>query len=147
MPLSKQDQIDMMLLGRDHLAAYAVAQYPWFTLGRHHKVLFSHLEALERGDFKKLMVFAPPQNGKTSSCSELFPSWCMGWHPYWRTIVVSYAQPRADDFGGQIRTNISSAYHQAIFPDCRLNPNVEAKDDFELIPIQGRPKGAVRAAG
>lgn len=136
-----------MLAGRDSLAAYAVAQYPWFTIARHHKILFEHLEALERGDFKKLMVFTPPQHGKTSSCSELFPSWCMGRHPWWRTIVVSYAQPRADDFGGRIRYLIDQPYHQGIFAESRLDPDVQAKDDFQLLPVSGHPMGAVRAAG
>lgn len=137
----------MMLAGRDSLAAYAVAQYPWFSVARHHKIIFEHLEALERGDFKKLMVFTPPQHGKTSSCSELFPSWCMGRHAYWRTIVVSYGQERANDFGGQIRTLIDRPYHQAIFPDSHLDPTVQAVNDFQLLPVKGKPMGAVRAAG
>lgn len=147
MPLSQEEQYEVLMLGREHLASYAVAQYPWFQIAYHHKILFEHLEALERGDYKKLMVFTPPQNGKTSSCSELFPSWCMGRHPWWRAIVVSYAQPRADDFGGRIRYLIDQPYHQAIFPDSRLDPDVQAKDDFQLLPVSGHPMGAVRAAG
>jgi hypothetical protein len=140
-------QIAMMLAGRDRLAAYAVAQYAWFEVARHHKILFDHLEALERGDILKLMVFQQPQTSKTTSCSELFPSWCLGKHPDWRVIAVSYNQPRADDFGGQIRWLLQTDYHRAIFPDCRLNPDTQAKDDFELLPVKGRPKGACRAAG
>lgn len=137
----------MMMQGRDNFAAYAVAQYPWFQVARHHRTLIAHLEALERGDFLKLMVFMQPQCSKTTTCSELFPSWYLGRHPWGRAIVVSYNQGRADDFGEKIRGLLETPYHRAIFPECKLDPTSLAKDDFALMPVQGRPKGACRAAG
>jgi len=138
---------EFLLAGRDDLAAYAVAQYPWYEVARHHRVIIDHLEALERGEFLKLAIFTPPQHSKTSTASELFPAWYLGRHPDARVIVVSYGQDRADDFGEHIRALLSTDYHKAIFPDCRLSPTTKSKNDFELIPVFGKPAGACRAAG
>ena len=146
-PLSQQDKIILAAQGRNSLMAYARAQYPWYLPARHLRILIEHLEALERGEFKQLMVFCPPQHAKTTTCSELFPAWYLGRHPSHRTIVASYGQDRAEDFGERIRYLLSTPYHQGIFPDCRLSGDTKAKDDFALEPVPGMPMGACRAAG
>jgi hypothetical protein len=47
---------------------------------QHHRLLIEHLEALDRGDIHKLMVWMPPGSAKSTYTSVFFPPWYMGRH-------------------------------------------------------------------
>jgi hypothetical protein len=100
------------------------------------------LEALERGDFTKLMIFIPPRYGKSLTSTSLFPAWYLGRHPENLVFLSSYSQELVEDFAQQAREYIASDYHQAIFPDCRIDERWNAKHDFRTTV-----GGACRAAG
>ena len=71
-----------------------------------HKVICAHLEAVERGEIKKLMINVPPQHGKSWTVSDKFPSWCLGKNPARRIICVSYGDDLAYRFGKSNRAAI-----------------------------------------
>lgn len=66
MPLTaEQEQVfQLFLQAREDFSQYCVAQRPNLTLATHHRKLIEHLEAVERGEIMRLMVFMPPQFGK-----------------------------------------------------------------------------------
>lgn len=133
-----------LLKGRDSLCAYYVAQRPKYELYRHHRIILEYCEALERNEFAEpnLMIFVPPQNGKSESASTVFPAWYMGRHPDHRLFLSSYSQELVNDFAGQVRDFVGSEYHRAIFPECVLDPDNMALHDFRTTA-----KGACRSAG
>ena len=57
---------------------------------RHHRYLIDKLEAVERGEIKRLMVFMPPGSAKSTYASILFPSWYIGRHPDRSIIHASH---------------------------------------------------------
>lgn len=63
---------------------------------RHTELLCRELEALERGDTTRLMVFMPPRHSKTYHTSERFPAWWMGKHPEHQIILSSYGATLAE---------------------------------------------------
>lgn len=65
---------------------------------RHLKLLCSKLEAAERGEIKRLMVFMPPRHGKSEVVSKKFPAWFLGRNPHKEVIISSYAAELAYDF-------------------------------------------------
>lgn len=65
---------------------------------KHLELLCSKLEAVERGEIKRLMVFMPPRHGKSEVVSKKFPAWYLGRNPGKEMIISSYSGDLANDF-------------------------------------------------
>lgn len=89
----------------------------------HTDRVIAHLEALERGDIEKLMVFIPPQYGKSYLCSERFPTYALGRKPKRRMILISHTASLALEFG---RTARALMLDPAYPFDTRLQPDSKA---------------------
>jgi len=116
----KTETDEILALGREDLACYAVAHWPGFELAAHHRIILDKLEAVERGQIQRLMIFMPPRHGKSLLSTRFFPAWYLGRHPERFIITVSYGQELADDFGRGVRNLVSDPLHRAIFPGFRL---------------------------
>lgn len=92
----------------------------------HIRYLISKLEALERGDNKRLMIFMPPRNGKSETVSRKFPAWYLGRNPDHNVILSSYAYSLARGFSKDNRDMIESRIYKTIFP-------VSTKDDSRAV--------------
>jgi predicted phage terminase large subunit-like protein len=112
--------LDLLALARSDFACYCLALWPGFQLAAHHRVLIDHLEAVEQGRIRRLMIQCPPRHGKSTLASQLFPAWYLGRHPDRAVITASYGQELADDFGRRVRDLLRDPFHGAIFPDCCL---------------------------
>jgi hypothetical protein len=123
-------QSDLLALAHEDLACYAIAQCPQFERAHHHELIISRLEAVERGEIKRLMIFMPPRHGKSLITSSIFPAWYLGRHPEHHTIFATYGQELSDDYGRRVRNFIIDPIHQAIFPDCRLSDDSTAAHQF-----------------
>jgi predicted phage terminase large subunit-like protein len=122
--------VDLLALPHTDLACYAIAQWPQFERAHHHELIISRLEAVERGEIKRLMIFMPPRHGKSLVTSSIFPAWYLGRHPEHHTIFATYGQELSDDFGRRVRNFIINPVHQAIFPNCRLSDDSTAAHRF-----------------
>lgn len=69
----------------------------WKT-ARHLKILTSKLEAVERGEIKRLMIQIGPRHGKSEVTSKNFPAWYLMRNPDKEVIVTSYSSEIATDF-------------------------------------------------
>jgi predicted phage terminase large subunit-like protein len=114
------DHSQLLALAHEDLACYAIAQWPQFERAPHHELLIRKLEAIERGEINRLMIFLPPRHGKSSITSSIFPAWFLGRHPQYHVIFATYGQELSDDFGRPVRNFIADRVHQEIFPNCRL---------------------------
>lgn len=121
-------------LTHEDLACYSIALSPQFELARHHELIVSRLEALERGEVSRLMISMPPRHGKSLLTSTIFPAWYLGRHPDRSVIFVTYGQELSDDFGRKVRNLISEPAHRAIFPSCRLSGDSTAAHRFNIMP-------------
>src|SRR5580704_6040548 len=112
------------------LACYAVALWPGFEVARHHQTIIEKLEAVERGEITRLMIFMPPRHGKSLLTTQLFPAWYLGRHPDRGVITASYSQDLADDFGRRVRNFLDEPLHRATFPKCKLSEDSRAANRF-----------------
>lgn len=96
----------------------------------HHQLIVEKLEAVERGDIDRLMIFMPPRHGKSELVSVRFPAWYLGRNPSHQIIAASYAHKLAAKFGRQVRNLIGAKEFQTVFPGVSLAPDSEAKDLF-----------------
>ncbi len=122
----------VLALAREDLACYAIAQYPSFELAAHHRAIVDKLEAVERGEIKRLVILMPPRHGKSLLATQMFPAWYLGRHPERFVISASYGQDLSDDFGRKVRNLISSPIHQVLFPTCRLADDAASMRRFNI---------------
>ncbi len=83
---------------------------------RHLEFLCEKLEAVERGDIRRLMIFMPPRHGKSETASRKFPAWFLGRHPDWNVILASYAYTLTRSFSRDIRDVMESRKYKIVFP-------------------------------
>lgn len=56
------------------LVSYAAFQWPGYKPAPHHRLIARHLEAVERGDITRLMIFMPPRSGKALAVDTPIPT-------------------------------------------------------------------------
>jgi len=70
---------------------------------RHHRYVNLKLEAVERGEIPRLMLFEPPGHGKSSYASWAFPAWYLGRNPTHNVIAASHTGDFAKQWGRKVR--------------------------------------------
>lgn len=113
---------------RRQLGAFTSYTSPDYIHADHQIKLDEHLEAVERGDIDRLMVFMPPRHGKSEKASKRFPSWYLGRNPKRQIIAASYNSDLATDFGREVRNIMASPEFGDVFPQVRLRQDSRAAD-------------------
>lgn len=107
---------------RSGLIAFAQYTNPTYTDAPHHHQIAEALEAVERGEIKRLIIAMPPRHGKSELASRRFPSWYLGRNPNKQIIAASYNSDLANDFGREVRNIVAS-------PECNRLFNIELSAD------------------
>lgn len=111
----------------------------------HHSLIISKLEAVERGEIRKLMIFVPPRHGKSEIASINFPAWFFGRNPKKSIIAASYNSDLAISFGRKARNLVGSAEYKNLFPNVSLAEDSKAAGQW--ITNQGGEYTAVGIGG
>jgi len=114
------------------LISYSAYQWPGYRDAAHHRLIARHLEAVERGDIKRLMITMPPRHGKSMLASEFFPAWYLGRNPDHYVVTATYAQELADDFGRKVKNQIEDDSFKAIFPGVGLADDSKSAKRFHI---------------
>lgn len=117
-PVSEDDECDVFEPITGQLAA-------------HHRLLVEKLEAVERGEIRRLMVFMPPGSAKSTYASVVFPVWFMGRARRRNVIVATYASDLARKIGRKARSIVKQSVFAEVF-DCGLSPDSSAADEWAL---------------
>lgn len=88
---------------------------PWYAASDHHRLIASKLEAVERGEIKRLIINMPPRHGKSEIGSRCFPAWFLGRNPDKYIIAASYNADLANDFGRDVRNIVNAPEYQNVF--------------------------------
>jgi predicted phage terminase large subunit-like protein len=88
---------------RRSLIDFAQYTFPQYEPAEHHRLIAEKLEAIERGEIQRLMIFMPPRHGKSELATKRFPAWFLGRNPHRQIIQASYNGDLATDFGRQVR--------------------------------------------
>lgn len=119
----------------------------------HMTPVIEALEAVERGELRRLLVILPPGHTKSTYVSLVFPAWFIGRHPDAHLIGVSTTDRLATTFGETVRTVIEQSPEFArVFPEVR--PDFDrgwSKDGFFVTrpwaPFDKDPTGFYAGAG
>ena len=93
-------------LARDHLTMWCeIALRPFGQRpAAHHRLLISKLEAVARGEIRKLMVNMPPGSAKSTYASHLFPAWFLAQKDSLNVLAASHTTSLAEQFSRRVQS-------------------------------------------
>lgn len=112
-------------LGRLNLLDFTCYTNPEYEINWHHRIVASALDRVAAGTCRRLMIFEPPQNGKSEQVSRRFPAYAFGRRPNLRVIACSYSDSLAQDMSRDVQKIMDAPAYRALFPNSRL---AEARD-------------------
>lgn len=140
-------------LARRHLADFIRFTKHDYKFNWHHEKICDVVDRFVKGEIKKLLIFAPPQHGKSEITTRRAPAFMLGRNPSLRIAVISYSKELAMSFNRDIQRIIDDHSYKEIFPETILNRSnvvTSAKQGyirnntmFETVPH----KGSVRTVG
>lgn len=104
-----------------HLASFLTYANPKYQMQWFHRAIADACQRLFDGEIKNLMIFVPPQHGKSEIVSRMFPAWALGRNPNIKIAGCSYSADLAEKFSLSVQRTIDSREYQTIFPDTWLN--------------------------
>lgn len=144
-PISPQQAARELLTRRQArrgLIDFTEYTFPQYRAAEHHRLIAEKLEAIERGEIQRLMIFMPPRHGKSELATKRFPAWFLGRNPDRQVIQASYNSDLAKDFGRQVRNIFQERRFQNVFQSVELAPDSKAADRWNT-----NKGGAYVAAG
>ncbi len=111
---------------RTSLLGFTEYTNPAYERAGHHERITARLEAVERGEIDRLMIFMPPRHGKSELASKRFPAWCLGRKPTRQIIAASYNSDLANDFGRNVRNIVAEPEFGQVFPNVSLAADSQA---------------------
>lgn len=127
---------------RRHLIDFCTFTFEQYHPARVHRYMADRLEAVERGEVDRLMLFCPPRTGKTELLVR-FAAWHLGRHPDRPVLYASYGADLAWEKSGDTRAVVASEEFAEVFPTVRLSL---ANRSVQRWRIAGR-RGGMQAQG
>jgi predicted phage terminase large subunit-like protein len=84
----------------------AWARHCGYEAAAHHRLIIRKLEALSRGDIKRLCLFLPPGSAKSTYASVLYPAWYLANHPQALVLGCAHTTELAKRWGRRVRNLI-----------------------------------------
>lgn len=123
-----------------------------FVADPFHVKMADTLDRVLEGEIKKLIILAPPQHGKSSMVSELFPAYWLGRRPNDPVIETSYTISIARRNSFASRDYVKSNEFRAVFGDLGIQDvdPVGIREDKQEVTewtLRKPYRGGLRAAG
>ncbi|XVN43007.1 MAG: hypothetical protein RCG15_01525 [Candidatus Rickettsia vulgarisii] len=96
----------------------------------HIKLIGEYLQAVEKGEIKRLIINIPPISLKSICIGVAWPAWLLGHDPTKRIISTSYSQVLSDKHSLDCRLVMSSDWYQQLFPKTILSKTHNRKSKF-----------------
>lgn len=142
------------IMARRKMQNFATYMSPTYVLVWFHIILAQALDDFRLGKIKRLMVFMPPQHGKSELTSRLFPANCFGHNPSEKILLASYAASVAEKMNREIQNYMTSDEYHDLFPKTNLpkagtgGKYVCNAEHFDIIDKDGKgQKGYLHVAG
>lgn len=87
-----------------------------FVPGWHIEAVCEHLEAVDRGEIKRLVITVPPRSSKSLFVSVLWPAWTWIRRPEYQWLSVTHTDKLATRDTRKMRTLVQSPWYQERWP-------------------------------
>ena len=108
-------------LAKRHFLNFVCYTKKDYEVNWHHKLLCYYLDRFVSGEITRLMVFMPPQHGKSQLVSRQLPAYILGKTPDTKIVVASYSSDLSSGFNRDCQRIIDSDEYKDIFPETSLN--------------------------
>jgi len=148
-PHQAADHLLKLRRSRHDLIAFSQYTMPGYMAPPHLVRLADRLEAIDRGELKRLIVTMPPRHGKSTEVSVLFPCWHLGRHPEAQIVQAGYAESIALVHSRAARTVFNDRAMARVFPSVkeRTGPKTERQAAQEWETTRGGKYYAVGVGG
>lgn len=102
---------------------------PDYIFKPYNEYIISRLQAFESGAVKKMMVFMPPQHGKSELTSRMFPAYLLGKKQKRKIVIASYSATIAKEFARDVKNRILSPEYRDIF-NVKLGATKEVEGSY-----------------
>lgn len=123
-------ELERRKAARDGLLRFTEYTMADYRAGPQNVLLCEKLDAVERGEIKRLIVSMPPRHGKSELTSKRFPAYYLGRHPTRQVMTASYGADLAQGFGRDVRNIVASQEFGRLFPEVGLAKDSAAKDKW-----------------
>jgi len=131
-------------LSRRRLLDFTTRTFPQYRAEPVHQVIAAALDQVVAGRCRRLMIFAPPQHGKSELVSVRLPAFWLARRPNDPVILTSYAASLALTKSRQVRNLVEGPEFAELFPSVATDPASRAVDHWDL----ARPhRASMLAAG
>jgi predicted phage terminase large subunit-like protein len=110
-----------LYLARNNLIDFVQYNNPLYDKQWFHELECKKFDDLLSGKIQKLMIFQPPQTGKTEIMSRNFPAYALGKFPDLKIASVSFAASWAERLNRDVQRIIDTPKYRELFPDTTLN--------------------------
>jgi len=125
------------------MLAFTQYTFPQYKADEYHKNVAGHLNDVVLGDTMNLMLFAPPQTGKSELVSTRLPSYWLAKNPELPVALVSYGASLAYRNSRYAKSVFESPQYREIFPHMMRDTSNWRMHDWHILD----EKGYVLAAG
>lgn len=132
---------------------FSFIQYckPDYLANWHHRLICEELQSFWGSEtVNRLMLFVPPQHGKSEIASRNFPAYVLGKQPDTKIAAASYSIDLARSFNRDLQRIIESKLYSNVFSETMLNSKNIASDsrgaylrnteEFEVVGYKGSYK-------
>ena len=109
-----------LVLARRRLLRFTLWTKPDYQPNWHHQVLAERLEAVGRGQLRRLIVSMPPQHGKSELVCRRWPAWLLGRRPETKIILCTHTATLAEAHSRDIQRIMESEAYRRLFPEVLL---------------------------
>ena len=114
--------------GKEEFLAFTRYTKEDYLVNWHHRILCKKLNDFAYGRIKRMMVFMPPQHGKSELTSRRLPAFMLGLNPNLRIALCAYNSTFASKFNRQVQRIMTEVTYNEVFPETRLNSKNVATD-------------------
>lgn len=135
---------------RSSLISFIEFTKPEYETQWFHKIIAVKCEDILFNRIKKLMIFVPPQHGKSEIVSRKLPAFAFGIDPNLKLAGCSYSSDLAEGFSRDIQRTIDSPEYNELFPRTSLNGSnvrsnafgtyIRTVEKFEIVGHRGHFK-------
>ena len=125
------------MAARQRLIDFTEYTYPQYITEAFHYKLGQALDAVVQGKIKRLMIWAPPQHGKSELVSVRLSAYWLGRWPDEPVILSSYGASHAESKSRQSRGVVESDGFGRIFPQVRTVFTSRAVQRWEIAGRRG----------
>ena len=117
---------------RQHLLDFTTYTFPQYKPDPAHRLIAAKLDEVVADKCQRLMIFAPPQSGKSELVSVRLPAFWLGKRPNDPVIMCTYGASLAHNKSRLARAAVESDEYAELFPTITTDPASRAVDHWEL---------------